>query len=256
MTRDNNLHPCMSVRTFIVGSLVLAALMSTVQPVFAKRPVEKPTALWNQYPLNVGPAKPPSPTPGHQPSPSPSAASSNLGSRPGDRKGLRQESSNSGFLLVAVVAVLGLSGAVVALVRKRSDQRDLDGIPGVPVAALSASEDSADAGAHPESVNGYETASAPDPPVGEQKAGEGSREQVDSASWSIGRQDAERVLVQLTDGRSLEGYRRATTTARPGLLVLEIVQAFDADGNRTPSSRADSFILPSEIASIESTDTP
>jgi hypothetical protein len=66
--------------------------------------------------------------------------------------------------------------------------------------------------------------------------------------------DGERLIVQLRDGRFLEGWRRASRSANEKLLILNIIAAFDTEGNQAPTTRADSFILRSEITSIQRID--
>jgi hypothetical protein len=62
--------------------------------------------------------------------------------------------------------------------------------------------------------------------------------------------ERERVIVQLADGRSLEGWKRVSGAANESLLILDVITAFDSEGNHAPTTRADSFILRSEITSI------
>jgi hypothetical protein len=75
-------------------------------------------------------------------------------------------------------------------------------------------------------------------------------DQLEAKSRSDDRPDRERVLVQLADGRAIEGYKREFAPTQGKLLILDVIRAFDAKGNETLSSRADSFILNSEINSI------
>jgi hypothetical protein len=69
-----------------------------------------------------------------------------------------------------------------------------------------------------------------------------------------GPSDRERVLVHLADGRRLQGWTRSSGAPNEQLLILDVIAAFDPEGNETPSTRADSFILRSEITSIQPID--
>ncbi len=64
----------------------------------------------------------------------------------------------------------------------------------------------------------------------------------------------ERVRLQLADGRSLEGYKRNSPSTSPHLIILDILAAFDPNGNAAPTRPSDSFILESEISSIQRID--
>jgi hypothetical protein len=66
----------------------------------------------------------------------------------------------------------------------------------------------------------------------------------------------ERVRLQLADGRCLEGYKRNSPSTSPHLVILDILAAFDQDGNAAPTRPSDSFILESEISSIQRIDDP
>jgi hypothetical protein len=75
-----------------------------------------------------------------------------------------------------------------------------------------------------------------------------------SVGGPANRADGERLIVQLRDGRSLEGWRRASGSANERLLILNVIAAFDTEGNKAPTTRTDSFILRSEISSIQRID--
>jgi hypothetical protein len=66
----------------------------------------------------------------------------------------------------------------------------------------------------------------------------------------------EHVRLQLADGRLLEGYRRNSPSTSPHLIILDILAAFDPEGNVAPTRPSDSFILESEISSIQRIDDP
>jgi hypothetical protein len=71
---------------------------------------------------------------------------------------------------------------------------------------------------------------------------------------SDGGKGPERVRVVLGDGRSLEGYKRESTSANPELVILDVIAAFDKQGNESAPRPSDSFILRSEISSMETID--
>jgi hypothetical protein len=74
------------------------------------------------------------------------------------------------------------------------------------------------------------------------------------ASASPPPEGCERVHVQLVDGRSLDGWIRDAGSDDQQLLVLDLITSYDSKGNEIPGSSTDSFILRSEIESMQRID--
>jgi hypothetical protein len=306
----------------IFATLVLAALMVVAAPAMAKKkhrhPMQKPSALWNQYPLNVAPSAKPLPTPSPRASVSASPRSDRTLSSHLTRDTAPSKRSTGGGVLLPVVgvAMLALLGIGIAVIRQSgasgaipASSTDLPLIP--QNTGYEANHDSSErisddrrseqepTGEEAPSGVGNGQLSEPQREKVQEKTviggtgvtevgrgtpdirGTGSLEGVDrvhtqlvsddgdetteqhasdaphlrqaeEARWgSNGASVRERVLVRLADGRSLEGWRRESTSPDENVLILDIIQAFDADGNETPTSRADSFILRSEVASVQ-----
>ena len=66
----------------------------------------------------------------------------------------------------------------------------------------------------------------------------------------------EHVRVHLSDGRSVEGWKRGSFTQEHRVLVLDVDDVFDASGTKVPSTPLDSFLLPPQIRRIELVDDP
>ena len=62
---------------------------------------------------------------------------------------------------------------------------------------------------------------------------------------------SERVRLKLADGRSLEGYKRHSTSTGTHLVIMDILAAFDQEGKPVATQPSDSFILETEISSIQ-----
>jgi hypothetical protein len=60
-----------------------------------------------------------------------------------------------------------------------------------------------------------------------------------------------RVRLQLEDGRSLEGFTRESGSTDSELVILDVIATFDPNGKEAPARPSDSFILRSEIASMQ-----
>jgi hypothetical protein len=61
----------------------------------------------------------------------------------------------------------------------------------------------------------------------------------------------EHLFVALSDGRSIEGWKRNNDSSSDALLMLDVVAVYDASGKSASISRSDSFILKNEVDSIQ-----
>jgi hypothetical protein len=217
-----------------VGLLIMASTLLTAAPAAAKQHSPKLHKLWSQYPLNVK-----GPTPSVRPS---KAGSQQAGATPVVTKsrapsaGATHHRSGNGttpsrMLLVleagaVLLAALFLLGNRVKPPKAPNSGRD----PAVSPSDTQAASTINRAG------NGYNR------PVIETK----------SEPWT-GSAPA-RVRLQLEDGRSLEGFTRKSNTANADLVIVDVVRMLDPTGKEAAPRPSDSFILRSEITSMQRID--
>jgi hypothetical protein len=214
-----------------VGLLVMAAMVLTATPAVAKHHTRKPHKLWSQYPLNVErptPAVTPSKAGSQRPAATPSSANSPGGSS--DRTDGRSAHAGLSGRTFALFVVGALLLAAVFLVLKRAkppqntnSRRARSSVPPDPQAAAPANS----------AGNGY------------------NRSVVETTSEPWMGAPPARVRLQLEDGRSLEGFTRKSSSTDPELVILDVVATFDPNGKEAPPRPSDSFILRSEIASMQ-----
>jgi hypothetical protein len=216
------------------GIFVMSAVMASAAPAWGQHHARKPHKLWHQYPLKVqGPT--PSTRPSSASSPPPSTSSSSAKSRPAS-SGTTGARSKSEGLSTGKLFVLGgaaiLLAALFLLVRRAQPTSPKLPERGVRPARADTGDDL------DRSENGYKPAVIETP-----------TEPSDGAA-------ASRVRLQLEDGRSLEGFARESGSTNTELVILDVVAAFDPNGNDEAPRPSDSFILRSEIASMQRLDDP
>jgi hypothetical protein len=261
----------------LLGSLGVAA------PAFAKHPATKPSQLWNQYPLNVQPGVKASQSP--SPKASQRVAPTTASKEVRDVRSRAGSDGNGTLFVAAGVAVLLLG--IAFSVKKRPKTPDIKvGRSGDLVAAPTEGTASehllsvrANGSSSPEPKRNDQTPTA-DPSVATESdprtkdaagiaaetqddraarpaAGQGQSPKeavpvaVPEAAAGPAANGRERVRLGLSDGRSLEGWRRDPGSEDEQLLILDVIAAFDSEGNEAPTSRADSFILRNEITSLQ-----
>jgi hypothetical protein len=196
-----------------------------------KRKTEKdpnPTPLWSLYPLNPAvsgtPAAPPE-----------EATDLTARSQEATTEGDAVPSSGStddGMLLLAgagAAALLLVAGLVWLAARRRTTPSRV----GAGAASTGAASPRAAAAAAPPSTNGPAPAAA--------------------QPLAIAR---EHVRVHLSDGRSIEGWRRGSYSTDQRVVVLDVDNVYDAAGNKVAATPLDSFLLPPQIARIERFESP
>jgi hypothetical protein len=208
--------------------LVVATVVSTAVPAEAKHHSRKPRKLWHQYPLNV--AKP-SLSPSAVASATPSAIKSQAPSHA--RKTRAANTGGVGGKLAALLGGAAILGAALFLLMKRA-KPPTSGV-NLPQAADTS----------PNLEGRVET----------EGNGKGyNRAVIETASEPWMGAAPSRVRLQLEDGRSLEGFTRESSSTNPELVILDVVTTFDPNGNEAPPKPSDSFILRSEIESMQRMD--
>lgn len=61
----------------------------------------------------------------------------------------------------------------------------------------------------------------------------------------------EHIRVHLSDGRSIEGWKRGSYSADHRVLVLDVDDVYDSSGAKVASTPLDSFLLPPQIQRVE-----
>jgi hypothetical protein len=254
------------VAWLLVGC-VSVVLLAWAGPALAKHHARKPYKLWHQYPLRVQ-RRGERIRPKHaSPSPQPAVVATP------HRIARRQPRSSSTKLGLWLALAGGVGLVVVGLValKRQRPSTGGDSLLPRPGPEVASNGDSlfppAEPGLAPDGDSLHpsgEPGLAPDGdslhPSGEPGLSpvENSRQPVSAAAPAQTGPETEpaheRVRLQLADGRSLEGYKRNSPSTSPHLIILDILAAFDPNGNAAPTRPSDSFILESEISSIQRID--
>jgi hypothetical protein len=239
------------VAWLLVGC-VSVVLLASAGPALAKHHARKPYKLWHQYPLRVQ-RRGERIRPEHA-SPSPKPAVVATPHRIAHRQP-RSSSTNVGLWLALAGGVGLVVVGLVALKRQRPSTGGDSPLPR-PEPELASNEDSPHQLAEPELAPGGDSLHPPGEP--ELAPLENSLQPVSAAAPAQSGPETEpaheRVRLRLADGRSLEGYKRNSPSTSPHLIILDILAAFDPNGNAAPTRPSDSFILESEISSIQRID--
>jgi hypothetical protein len=231
MTRSSTRVLQHGLLALCAGLFAMATVLSTAAPAVPKHHTRKPHKLWSQYPLNVQgptPSATPSGATSQQVVPTPSASKSQAA--PSDKTTGR--SANAGMTSGKLIFVGGtaiLLAALVLIVRRvklptpDGNGEDRPHTPPGPATAVASNGDG----------HGY------------------NRAVIETTSEPWMRPVPTRVRLQLEDGRSLEGFTRESASTDSELVILEVVTTFDPNGKEAPPRPSDSFILRSEIASMQ-----
>jgi hypothetical protein len=230
MTRSTSPLRRRCLSSLCAGIFVMAAVMASATPAWGQHHARKPHKLWRQYPLKVqGPT--PLITPSTTSSPPSTTPSSAKSRRASGTTGARTQSDGVGSGKLFAVGGAAILLAALFLLVMRAKPTSPNSQEGSMKPSRAHTGDDSD-----RSDNGYKPAVIETP-------AEPSRSAV-----------ASRVRLQLEDGRSLEGFARESGSTNPELVILDVVAAFDPNGNGTAPKPSDSFILRSEIASMQRID--
>jgi hypothetical protein len=217
-----------------LGLFVMAAMLFTAAPAVAKHHTRKPHKLWSQYPLNVkGPT--PSVTPSKAESQTAVATPSSADSPGPSSDTTHGRSANAGATSKTLILLGGgaiLLAALFLVVKRGKSPKTTDSGQERPISPPD-----------------------PHPPAATNRAGNGyNRSVIETTSEPWMEAPPSRVRLQLEDGRLLEGFTRKSSSTNPDLVILDVVATFDPNGKEEPPRPSDSFILRSEIASMQRID--